>query len=405
MAKPLTTARLKTLLTKPGRHGDGAGLYFRVLAEDKAYWVYRYRVDGKEREISIGPFPEISLIDARAQHMALRKRVVVDRADPLAEKRAGKEMPRPTGKPSFGEIADAHIEAKGGEWRNARHLGQWEMTLTRYCAPIRNKPVDAIGTSDVLAVLKPLWARTPETASRLRGRIEVVLNRARALGHIDEDRANPARWKGHLDQILPNNRSRTSHHAAMPYAEVPAFVAKLDTPAAKALMFLILTSARADEVLGATWDEVDMESRVWTVPAHRMKMKRLHRVPLSEPAMVILRTQLAARQDGQRHVFPGRSLFSPHNKMALSRALDEAGAGQFTVHGFRSSFRDWAGDMTSFPREVAEAALAHAIGDETERAYRRGDALDKRRALMDAWGAFLEGTESNVVPLARRLTA
>jgi hypothetical protein len=287
MAK-LTTNRLKTLLTKPGRHGDGAGLYFRVLAEDKAYWVYRYRVDGKEREISIGPFPEISLVDARAQHMALRKRVVVDRADPLADKRAGKEMPKPTGKPTFAEIADAHIAAKGGEWRNARHIAQWEMTLTRYCAPIRNKPVDAIGTNDVLAVLNPLWTKTPETASRLRGRIEVVFNRARALGHIDEDRANPARWKGHLDQILPNPNSRTSHHAAMPYAEVPAFVttlqsAVLDT-AAKALAFLILTAARAGEVLGATWDEIDLDAAVWSVPAARMKMKRPHRVPRSEAA-------------------------------------------------------------------------------------------------------------------------
>jgi integrase len=278
------------------------------------------------------------------------------------------------------------------------------MTLTRYCAPIRNKPVDAIGTSDVLAVLTPLWTKTPETASRLRGRIEVVLNRARALGHIDEDRANPARWRGHLDQLLPNPNGRTSHHAAMPYADVPAFVAKLkDATAAKALAFLILTSARADEALGATFDEINMESRVWAVPAARMKMKRLHRVPLSEAAMVILRTQLGRRQDGQRHVFTGRSLFSPLNKMALSRALDEAGGGEFTVHGFRSSFRDWAGDRTSFPREVAEAALAHAVGDETERAYRRGDALDKRRALMEAWANFLEETESNVVPLTRRL--
>jgi hypothetical protein len=220
----LTTNRLKTLLTKPGRHGDGGGLYFRVLAEDKAYWVYRYRVDGKEREISIGPFPEISLLDARAQHTALRKRVVVDKADPLADKRAGKTTSRPTGKPTFAEIADAHIAAKGGEW-NAKHRDQWAMTLTRYCAPIRNMPVDAIATSDVLAVLMPLWTRTPETALRLRRRIEAVLNRARALGHIDEDRANPARWRGHLDQLLPNplkSGKPRGHHAAMPYADVPA---------------------------------------------------------------------------------------------------------------------------------------------------------------------------------------
>jgi integrase len=193
----------------------------------------------------------------------------------------------------------------------------------------------------------------------------------------------------------------------MPYADVPAFMATLKgekSPAFQALAFLILTAARAGEVLGAAWDEIDLEAAVWNVPANRMKMKRPHRVPLPEAAMVILRTQLAARQEGQRHVFTGRSLFSPLNKMALSRALDEAGGGQFTVHGFRSSFRDWAGDTTSFPREIAEAALAHAIGDETERAYRRGDALDKRRALMEAWADFLEGTESNVIPISRRVT-
>jgi integrase len=260
----------------------------------------------------------------------------------------------------------------------------------------------------VLGVLTPLWTKTPATAAQLRARIEAVLNAARALGHIDPDRANPARWKGHLDHILPNpNRvgAPRGHHAAMPYGEVPGFMATLRTSpyeSAKALAFLILTSARSGEVLGATWDEIDMESGTWTVPANRMKMKRLHRVPLSEAAMVLLRTQLAARQEGHRHVFPGVAPYRPLGPTALTVALHRAGAGQFTVHGFRSAFRDWAGDTTSFPREVAEAALAHAVGDETERAYRRGDALDKRRALMEAWANFITGADSNVIPLARR---
>jgi integrase len=283
------------------------------------------------------------------------------------------------------------------------------MTLTRYCTGIRDMPVDEIATSDVLAVLTPLWTKTPETASRLRARIEAVLNAARALGHINADRANPARWRGHLDHLLPNplkTGKPRSHHAAMPYADVPAFMAKLkDAPglATKALMFAILVAARSGEVRGMPWSEVDLDKAVWTVPPERMKKgSREHRVPLSEPAMALLRTQLTARQDGQRHVFPGQFSSSPQGVVALSRALYEAGAGQFTVHGFRSAFRDWAGDQTSFPREVAEAALAHAVGDETERAYRRGDALDKRRQLMDAWAKFITGGDSNVIPISRR---
>jgi integrase len=367
-------------------------------------------VNGKEREISIGPYPEVSLPDARAQHTALRKRVVADKADPLAEKRAGKLAPKPTAKPSFGEIADAHIATKGGQWKNAKYRAQWAMTLTQYAAPLRGMPVDQISTADVLTVLTPLWAKIPATASQLRGRIEAVLNAARALGHIDPDKANPARWRGHLDNLLPNPKNvgaPRAHHAAMPYADMPAFMAKLKGSAAqsaKALAFLVLTAARSGEALGATFDEIDMESAVWSVPAARMKMKRLHRVPLSEPAMVILREQLAARQDDHRYVFRGASPFSPLFPMALTVALQRAGAGQFTVHGFRSSFRDWAGDGTSFAREVAEAALAHAIGDETERAYRRGDALEKRRQLMDAWAVFLEGADSNVIAISRRVT-
>ena len=226
----LTNPGLKRLLEKPGRHGDGAGLFFRTLGGDKAYWVYRYRVGGREREFSIGPYPEVSLTEARAKHMELRKRVVVDKADPLAERRAARQAAAQApkaGKPSFGEVADAHVETKGGQWKNAKHRAQWAMTLTKYCAPIRDTPVDQIDTQGVLRVLTPLWTETPETASRLRGRIEAVLNRARALGLIDENRANPARWKGHLDQLLPNPKKvgqRRGHHAAMPYADVPAFI-------------------------------------------------------------------------------------------------------------------------------------------------------------------------------------
>jgi integrase len=324
MAK-LTITKLKKLLTKPGRHADGKGLYFRTLGGDRAYWAFRYFIGGKEREMSIGPYPEVSLLAARDKLDELRNQVR-NKIDPLAEKQA----PKPTPKLSFGAIADAHVKAKEGQWRSARHRDQWAMTLTEYCKPLRDMPVDEIGTKDVLAVLTPLWTKTPETASRLRARIEAVLNAARALGHVDPDKANPARWKGHLDHILPNPMKvggPRGHHAAMPYADVPAFVATLkEAPgtAAKALMFAILTAARS--VLGATWDEIDLDKAVWTVPAARMKGGREHRVPLSEPAMAVLREQLSRRQDGQRHVFAGRFTASPLGVVALARALHEAGA-------------------------------------------------------------------------------
>jgi integrase len=401
----LTSAGLKALVEKPGRYGDGAGLFFRTLGSGKSYWAYRFHVDGREREMSIGPFPEISLAQARAKHMELRRQVIVDKLDPLAERRAKTARAVKTGKPTFGDLADAHLETNKTQWRNAKHRDQWRMTLTKYCAPIRDAPVDQVDTAGVLKVLTPLWSLAPETASRLRGRIEAVLNRARALGLIDMDRANPARWKGHLDQLLPSPKKvgpRRGHHAAMPYTDLPAFMATLTvTPgvSARALTFAILCAARSGEVFGATWDEIDLEAAVWAIPADRMKSGRQHRVPLSAPALEALRWQLATRGDSA-HVFLGRH-GRPLSTMALAMTMRRLGAGAFTPHGFRSSFRDWAGDMTSAPREIAEAALAHATGDATEQAYRRSDALDKRRELMTAWARHCQGPGDNVVPLRR----
>ena len=405
----LVNASLTALLKKPGRHGDGDGLYFRVVDATKAYWVYRYRAEGREREMSIGLYPEVSLASARLKHEGLRAKVRLDKADPLALKRAEKfAAATAPSKPTFGQIADAHVASHEASWRNPKHRAQWAMTLTKYCAPIRNTPVDGIDTQAVLKVLTPLWNRAPETASRLRGRIEAVLNAARALGHIDDDKANPARWKGHLDQLLSNPKkgsARRGHHAAMPYADVPAFMVKLGDPpgaATTALAFAILTAARSSEVLGATWDEIDLNAGVWTVPEERMKAGKEHRAPLSAPAVAILKRQLETRGKNP-HVFPGARPSRPLGPMALKQAMKKLGAGQFTVHGFRSAFRDWAGDETTFPREVAEAALAHAVGDETERAYRRGDALTKRRELMTAWADWLEGDETaKVVSIGSR---
>jgi integrase len=278
------------------------------------------------------------------------------------------------------------------------------MTLGVYAAPMRRKPVDTVSTEDVLGVLKPIWTEKPETASRLRGRIEVVLDAARAAGHRTGE--NPARWKGHLAQLLSKRQKLTrGHHAALPYAEVPDFVARLHEQtglAALALEFTILTAARSGEALGAKWSEIDFDEKLWTVPAARMKGSREHRVPLSSRALAALaQTRKLQTND---YVFPGQKRGRPLSGMSMEMLLRRMKVEDVTVHGFRSSFRDWAGDKTSFPREVAEAALAHAIGDETEAAYRRSDALVKRRKLMEAWAAYCEpkATDEKVTPLRRK---
>jgi hypothetical protein len=282
MAK-LTNAALKRLIQKSGRHADGGGLYFRVLGAGRAYWAFRYRVDGKAREMSLGTYPEVTLAEARDRHGAERTKVRTYKRDPLAEKRAAKQD---HATPTFGAVADDHLAAHQPTRKNEGHRRQWFVALTRYCAPIRDMPVDAIDTEAVLSVLKPLWTRAPDTGSRLRGMIEKVLDAARARGHIDPDRANPARWRGHLENLLPHpdKIGNHGHHAAMPYAYLPAFVAKLKDAegiAVNALMLAILTAARSVEVIGATCDEIDLDAKLWVVPAERMKMRVEHHVPLS----------------------------------------------------------------------------------------------------------------------------
>jgi len=290
---------------------------------------------------------------------------------------------------TFGEAADALVESMSPSWRNAKHRAQWTMTLSVYCAPIAGSAVADIGTDDVLRVLKPLWLAKAETASRLRGRMERVLDLAKARGMRSGE--NPARWRGHLDALLPKRQKLTrGHHKSMPFDAVPEFIAKLremDGIAPKALEFTILTAARSGEVLGARWDEIDWTTSVWTVPAARTKGAREHRVPLSDAAIEI--TNAMAEIRSSDFVFPGTKPAKPLSNMALEMVLRRA-LVDTTVHGFRSAFRDWAGETTAFPREIAEAALAHLIGDEVERAYRRGDALQKRRALMDAWATFCQ---------------
>jgi integrase len=411
MAKQLTDAKLKELLKTPKRHGtrtgDGKGLFFRVTPTG-AYWTYRYRVkvEGKksiEREMSLGTYPMISLAKARALHADAYGKVKGSNIDLLGQREAAKEAAKPERRiPTFGEAADEYIAAHEAAWRSATHRHQWRMTINEYCAPIRSLPVDQIDTESVLAVLTPLWTRAPRTASVLRGRIETILDAARARKHIPADRANPARWKGHLDKLLPKPKDirKTRHHPAMPHGDVPAFFSKLghaDGVAPKALAFLILTAGRADEIISMTWDEVDLDHATWTVPGDRMKMGREHSVPLSDAAAAILRRQHETRGKS-KYVFPGAKPAMPLSTGALAMTMERLGEGRYTVHGHRSSFRSWCAD-TGVAFEVAESALAHTSSSVVA-AYQRSAMLERRRPVMQSWANYLSGESSaKVVPI------
>jgi integrase len=382
---------------KEGRYCDGAGLYL-VVTETSRKWAFRFTRQGKVTEMGLGGVSSVTLAQAREKAVDARKLVAAG-VNPIEAKRDASKAK--IAKPTFGEVADELIAAKSSEWRNAKHRGQWKQTLGRYAEPLRGLPVDEIDMAAVLAVLKPLWTRAPETASRLRGRIEAVLGAAKSRKLRSGE--NPAAWRDNLDHWLPRRQKlERPHLPAMHYSEIPSLLAKLRdgdrSIPSFALEIAILTAARSGEVLGARWDEIDLEARVWTLPASRMKAGREHRVPLSTPVMSIL-----AAMSNIRHselVFPGRKRGKPYNEGALLYTLKQIGADGATVHGFRSSFRDWCGNETSFPREIAEQALAHATGSAVEQAYRRGDALEKRRALMDAWAAYCEPQQvGNVVKI------
>jgi integrase len=377
--------------TKPGRYGDGGGLYLVVSPSGARKWVYRFTYAGKVTETGLGSANVVSLAEARRK--AYEARRLLDAGEnPVVAKRKAAAIR--AGVPTFGTVADAFVKAKESEWRNEKHKAQWRASLTDLAAPLRALPVDEIDTAAVLSVLKPLWQAKPETASRLRGRIEAVLDAAKAQGHRTGE--NPAAWRGHLAHLL-SKRGKLSrgHHAAMDYRDVPAFVAKLrecDTIAAMALEFCLLTAARSAEVYGARWSEIDMAAKVWILPAERMKGAREHRVPLCVRAVNLLERLRAARTCD--YVFSSPRGLKPLSHVAMAKVMHRLQIAGPTVHGFRSAFRDWAGNETHFAREVAEAALAHVIGDAAERAYRRGDALEKRRALMAAWASYCESGDS-----------
>lgn len=381
-------ARAVATMTKPGRHGDGGGLYLVVSKSCSKRWVFLYRRADRLREMGLGGVASVSLATAR-ELAALARANLQSGIDPIEAKQRS-----PCQVPTFGSEADDFITMMRPQFRNAKHVAQWEMTLNIYAKPLRGIPVDKITTNDILTVLKPLWLTKSETASRLRGRIERVLDAAKAKGHRSGE--NPALWRGHLDKLLPKRQKLTrGHHAAMPYIDVPAFIKALrerEAIAARALEFTILTASRSGEVFGATWKEMDLKAAVWTIPAERMKAGRVHRVPLTDRCLELLEEMARAGVTADGFVFPGAKLGRPLSVMAMEMVLRRMEIA-FTVHGFRSSFRDWCGEVSTFPREVAEASLAHVIGDETERAYRRGDALEKRRKLLAAWNAFCDNSK------------
>ena len=400
MARPinLLSARFVATTKKAGLHSDGGGLYLEVDKGGGKRWTFIWRTGGTRRQMGLGGILTTDLAKAREMADGARKQIARG-LDPIAERKTARTKGR-----TFGEAADDLLKALAPEWRNDKHAYQWKYSLETLAAPIRPLSVDAVTTADVLGVLKPIWATTPETASRTRGRIERVLDAERAAGNRTGE--NPARWKGHLSTLLPKRQKLTKgHHPAMPFEEIGDFIPLLRSrPAlsARALEFTILTAARTNEVLGARRAEFDMDKKVWTVPAERMKLGVDHRVPLSARAVALLERVFAEMPDPAGLVFAdakGDQL----SDAAMSRLLKvRMGLSAYSVHGFRSTFRDWAGEATTFPEAVAEAALSHQVGSEVERAYKRGDVLEKRRKMMEAWAGDCDRPKAaNVLEMKR----
>ncbi|MPY74618.1 MAG: DUF4102 domain-containing protein [Alphaproteobacteria bacterium] len=405
----LTTTKIKSL-TVPGRYSDGRGLYLQVSKWQTKAWLFRFTRHGKAREMGLGPVSlqrndgGVSLAEAREEaHRCCQ--LLRQGIDPIEHRNAARSVARLEAAKgmTFKQCAEAHIAAHKAGWRNPKHADQWESTLTRHAySVIGDLPVAAVDTALVTKILEPIWQAKPETAGRVRGRIEAVLDWASARGYRSGE--NPARWRGHLDKLLPNRRKirKVSHHAAMPYADLPAFMAVLrnqDGISARALEFTILTAARTGEAIGATWEEIDLDALTWTVPWMRTKSGREHRVPVNDRILHILKA--APREVGNAHLFIGARKGRGLSNMAMLELLRGMDGRGLTVHGFRSSFRDWAAEQTNFPRELAEAALAHVVRDPTEAAYLRTDLFDRRRKLMDAWARYCSSMaiKGDIVPI------
>jgi integrase len=406
----LTPDRTKQKSTKEGLHGDGGGLYLCVTSKTAASWVFRFMLRGNAREMGLGSYPEVSLDEARERAREARK-LKAEGRDPIEVRDAGRasQAIHDAKTLTFRHCAERYIAAHSENWTNAKHAAQWTTTLEAYVMPILGGvPVAAVDRALVIRVLEPVWKTKTPTASRLRGRIEAVLDWAAAMQYRDGD--NPARYKGPLQKIFPT-RSKArmvKHHSALPFAELPAFMASLKPQghlAILALQFAILTAARTGEVVGAKWTEIDLEQAIWTVPGSNMKGRREHRVPLSKPVLTLLR-KLHELSGGQSYVFPGGP--KRHiGELVMIKTLYRMGRADITVHGFRSTFRDWVEETTNYSGAVAEAALAHVVGDKVEAAYRRGDLFEKRRKLMAAWATFCTtpAKDAEVIPIGRKVRA
>jgi integrase len=377
---------------RKGLHSDGGGLYLKVVSHKNKSWVFRYTIDGKTRYAGLGSVCNVSLADAREEAQQCR-RLVADGRDPIEVRRDQKAAARIAASKAttFKAFAEGYIDSHAAGWRNPKHRQQWRNTLLAYAYPVMGAlPIGSVTTEHVLNVLRPMWSLKPETASRVRGRIEQILDAAKASGLRDGE--NPAVWRGRLKHFLPAKTKvrRVQHHAALPYQELPTFMARLrqeTSVSAHALEYTILTVVRTNETLNMPFDEVDTVDKIWVIPSERMKREREHRVPLTSRSLAIINAMKAIRRN--EYIFPGQKPGRPLSQTSMLMLLRRMGYGHITVHGFRSSFRDWAAETTSWPNHVVEMALAHAIDNKVEAAYRRGDLFEKRRKLMEKWTRFV----------------
>ncbi len=376
----------------PGMYADGGGLYLRVTKEGTKNWVFRFMLNGRPRWMGLGSLHTIKLAEARARAATCRKQRH-DGIDPI-------EARNNTWGMTFKKCAESYIDMHKAGWRNVKHAAQWAATLETYVYPVIGAlAVQAIDTALVMKSLEPIWKLKPETAGRVRGRIEAVLDWATVRGYRRDE--NPARWRGHLDKLLLARAKvrKVKHHPALPYAEIGEFMSVLrqqEGVAARALEFTVLAAARTGETLGVTWGEIDIDRKVWRIPAERMKAGKEHRIPLSARATEIVRSMkklVGGEVPADPYVFRGAKRGRPLSNMAFLMLLRRMGRDDLTAHGFRSSFRDWAAERTRFSREAIEASLAHTLGDKTESAYLRTDLFDRRRRLMDEWARFCGAVE------------
>jgi integrase len=401
------TARRVQALKAPGLYADGGGLYLQVVPTGAKTWIFRFQLAGRRRDMGLGSASVYSLAEAREKASAAR-RLVAERIDPIDHRarRAAAATLEKAKALTFKTCAEGYLGAHRAGWRNPKHRAQWESTLDSYVYPVLGElAVQVIDVGLVMRAIEPIWSQKPETASRVRGRVEAILDWAAARGYRDGE--NPARWRGHLDKLLPKKTKvrRPAHHAALPYVEIGSFMTELrqrDAIAARGLEFAILTAARTGEVIGVRWPEINCAERVWIIPGERMKAGRDHRVPLSKPALAIVDAMAGIRHGD--FVFAGGQAGQSLSNMAFLMLLRRMKRSELTAHGFRSTFRDWAAERTNFPAEVAEMALAHTVDDKVEAAYRRGDLFEKRRQIMEAWAEFCAAPLTNdhtIVPIRR----